>query len=676
MSAGFILSEALAKALKPSYSKGDLDVTVKYLVEGLKLGQYRIMVKKNFDTACWIPPVGKRGSHSIYYGDRMLARVIRHFVELNAIDMPDEKSIAAKLKAKPTIKSRAKSVTKPNAIDKSAILDAQASWLQENLSDKQYQTLQDWLVSAVSALGRHEREHARQTTQNLKQVNKDLKDLKIPFMYFNLFEDARIEHRSRQELDIPFGWTMFQALAPMDNPINLVLRCIQLEGEPDKEALDNDAPYTPRPTLSLGHIADSVESYYQRACRCTTSEQLYPIIMEFLAEFKDDIEQLNPPKPEKSEDSGDSDSAESSDDSSDSGDEGSDEKGSKSSAKSKDKKKPGAKNDDSAAPDADQKSSDSDAEGDSDAKERAGDLSTAADAAEEGDSFFDSFEEDAEVVGGTDAEGKAAEAKAKAALSEKTPEKGVKAKGIPDSIGEVESGGEAKEADFLARKAGIVDDTYQKRVTDLTSMLMRMFKTHTLSQATESLGHRISSRHIARGELRFIHRKVYGGKGKRKYTIVYDCSGSMSGKPDREGKLFLLALNNLAKTGYLEGSLILSGWVNGKPGWLSYKFPVKDDIILRIDPSHGSEGLQAALYDNLKKIVSNDDVFVYTDSCICDAPIKRELFAAKRIWPVGLYVGKQDDASEMERHFPQNIIRNSIEEVAEALLTRNRRTVG
>lgn len=68
--------------------------------------------------------------------------------------------------------------------------------------------------------------------------------------------------------------------------------------------------------------------------------------------------------------------------------------------------------------------------------------------------------------------------------------------------------------------------------------------------------------------------------------------------------------------------------------------------------------------------------FVYTDACICDAPLDRGFFAKRKIWPVGLYVGTDSAASEMERHFPQSIIRSNIEELVEKLVTRNRRTVG
>src|SRR5690606_26657232 len=154
---------------------------------------------------------------------------------------------------------------------------------------------------------------------------------------------------------------------------------------------------------------------------------------------------------------------------------------------------------------------------------------------------------------------------------------------------------------------------------------------HTLPAALEAPGRRMSSRHLAHNELRFIHKKVFGGKAKRKYSVVYDCSGSMNGRPDREGKLFLLALNNLAKRGYVQGNLILSGYVDGLPEWLKYPYPVSEEVILSIRTNHGAEGLQDALRDNLMDLKGMDDVFVYTDACIVDAPLDRAYFASQRI---------------------------------------------
>lgn len=661
MSSGFLLADALAEALRKPYHQGDTNITVQYLVEGLKIGEYRVMLKRNFDTACWVPPVGSRGSHSIYYGDRMLDRIFDRFCKVEGVAMPETKvfveqvkATMAAAKAAPApvpVKGKQPSKRTASVPPMTQVFNLRLEWLKTNLSPAQWAKLIEWLLLAVASYGRHEREHARQTIQDLKQVNKDLDALKIPFSLFNLFEDSRIEHISRQELGINFDWMVFEDIAPATNPFNLYLRCIQLEGEADQEALDSETPFDKDGARTIGHVAESVETYYQRACGCTTSEQLYPVIVEFLEEFKNDL----PPPPE------------------DEGGEGGGSKPGKGGEEGEGEGESGSK------PGEPGEGGESEEEY-TGAGERAGDLSTAAEAADKGDDFFSEFESDTEVVGGTDAAGQEAEAKAKGKLKDdgqRPPNpKAPPGQGIPESITPQASGGRAEERYFLTDYPGELDAEYKKRVVNLTATLMRMFKTHSLPAATETPGRRMSGRHLAQGELRFIHKKVFGGKGKRKYDIVYDCSGSMSGRPDREGKLFLLALNNLARRGFLEGSLILSGWVGGRPGWLSYQFPVKDELILRIHPHHQSEGLQSALADNLKSLIGKDDVFVYTDACICDEPLNRGFFASRRVWPVGLYVGSDRAAATMEQHFPQNIIRNTIEELVEAMLIRNRRTVG
>lgn len=643
--AQFMLSEALAKPLKPSYKRGNMQTTMAYLANGLKIGLYQVRLKRNFDTACWIPPVGSRAAHSIYYGDRMLDRVLDFFAKSNEIEVPDQdalKALAASAKLTRINAERVKrglpeiGLGELGPISATEVFDTKVDWFQEHLSTPLWDALQEKLVMAVASYGRHEREHARNTSQDLKQVSRDLRLMGISFQWFNLFEDARIEHRSRQEQGEPFGWKEFEDIASTDSPFSLFLRAIQLEGSPDEQALESEEPFGLTKTLSVGAAADRIQDYYLRAVACPTDKHLYPIIQEFLAEFKDEMP-APPPGSEK-------------------GEKGEGESGSGGGAHEGEDGGTGA-----------------------DAKTRAGDLSTAAEAAEKGDDFLELFDEDSEVIGGTDEQGRAAEAAADEKLKGKTSKDG---KGVPGGQGKpgsadpLATGGAGEPQHFLAREPGKIDAAYQTRVEKLTDRLLQMFKVKSLNVPLESPGKRMSGRHLARGELRYPRPVLFGGKGKRKYTIVYDCSGSMTGRTDREGKLFLLAMNNLAKLGYLQGNLILSGWVAGKPAWLTYPFPVEQDVLLAIHPSHSSEGIQAALQDNLRDIKGSDDVFIYTDACICDAPLNRDFFAGHRIWPVGLYVGSEKNASEMEKHFPQNIIRNTIEEVVEKMLTRNRRTVG
>lgn len=632
MSACFLLNQALALAFRGPYQQGDMDVTVQYLMSGLSVGTYRVMLKENFDTACWVPPAGKRASHSFYYGDRMLSRVVDFYCKEHGISVPSDEALKKLIDARNTGLSRAK----PPKVNKSQLLEERINWIASSIELDVWDKLVERLAFAVKAYGRHERQHARMTPQNLKTVSAELKLLKIPFKYFNLFEDARIEHVSRYELDEPFGWMAMEDIAPANHPFNMFLRCIQLEGLADTAALEDLSPLPQNPSRTVAHAAATIQVFYRRACECSTADHLYQVISEFLLEFKLELKEQPPklkpfglPLPSDDEEEGEP---------GESGEEGE--------------------------------------EGEEGARERAADLSAAAEASEKGDDFFDEFESDATVVGGTDEEGIAAESKAKEAMKGPPKSKAAGGQGIPESVKPTASGGRADESRFLTRYPGAIDKEYQARIDDLTEMLMRMFKTHNVTAYTEAEGRRISTRHMARGELRFMQKKVYGGKGKRKYSIVYDCSGSMSGRPDREGKLLLLALNNIAKKGYLEGHLVLSGWVGNVPSWLQYQFPVKDELILRIDPDHGHEGLQTSLMDNLKHIKGMDDVFVYTDANITDAPLNRDSFARHGVWPVGLYVGSDHAAARMEEHFPQNIIKPTIEEIVEAMLLRNRRTVG
>lgn len=661
MSSGFLLNKLLGDALRNAYHRGDLQVKMLYLVERLPLGKYRVMLKRNFDTACWIPPIGSRGSHSIYYGDRMLQRTIEFFCEQIKAEMPDlpkkeelaeaacnrllDEAKAAYKKAgrahharvaEPELKD-----IKPTSLD---MLNQLVIWLKSNLTDEQWDEFMTLLIDAVETYGRHERSHARETPRNLEATTSDLKDIGVPFTVFNLFEDARIEHISRQELRRVFGWNRFENINKTDNPLNMFHRLIFLEGEPDLEALDSTDTLPHGEEVS--QVAESVEAYYKRAIACTTAEMLYPIMVEFVTEFEEYVKALPPPP-------GSSAGAGTGAGSGSPGATGGDPSGGSEEAESEGGYTSGA------------------------------DLTIAAEAAAKGEDFFEEFEEGTEVVGGTDEEGEAAEAEAKEKLAPSKSRSNAKVdpnkdggQGIPDSVTPTASGGQATEPAFLAEKAGAMDESFRARIDKVTTMLMRMFRSIELQVPTEAPGRRMSSRHLARNEIRFPRKMLMGGKGKRRYSIVYDCSGSMSGSPDREGKVLLLALNNLARRGYLQGSLVLSGYVNGQPGWLQYDFPVAEDILLRIVPGHCSEGLQAAMADNLKHIKGMDDVFVYTDAAITDEPLDRDFFARNRIWPVGLYVGSEERAGEMDRHFPQNIIRDSIEDVVEAMLTRNRRTVG
>ena len=647
------LKHLLNGAMIKAYSDGNHKATMIALFSDGDIGLHRVVVKPEFDTACWIPPVGPKGSHVICLGDRMLARVIEFWA--NQCSLP-----------KPTPASKGISATRA--------LNARIAELLALASTEQVAKLEHLLFLAVVAYGVHEREHALSTPRDLKAINAELKVLKLPFSLFNLFEDARIEEAARNRHERKFDWILLEDLCPTATATALMLRCVQLEGNKDEPALNLEEP--------LGETGKTVaeaakrigDYYYPQAAKAPNARALYPLMLEFQKEFQ--------PEPESDKDKGDKGEGDGDSEGEGEGCESKSKgKGSSSSPKGepgkdkpKDKSKgPGDKGETEEA-------EASEGYGSGDAQDRAQDLSVAAEAAEKGEEFIQEFLEDAEIVDGNDAEAAEAKAKAKAkakAAKDNADKKPKNDQGIPDSVTPEASGGRAREQDFLANNPGAVDDAFQARVTAVTQTLLKIFKGKEVKAVSEKESSRISTRHAfigkQRGTTYFVHKAIIGGLEQKEFSVLYDCSGSMQGYADREGKVLLLALNNLAKRGYLVGNLILSGWVANKPGWLSFKFPVKPEIILRINPGHGHEGLQACLEDNLRTIKAGKEVFVYTDACITDAPLDKEALAKKGIKPIGLYVGPDSKTSEMQRHFPVNFISSTVEELVIRLVKHGKK---
>jgi len=114
----------------------------------LSLEPYEIMIKPNFDTACWYYDY-KNHTHKIFIGENIFDRIIEGFK------------------------------------DKSKIV-------------------QSYFI--------HEAAHSIFTTKNLVALNKKLSDKNLNFQLFNLFEDARIEYKIREIFGYSFNWSIFEEI--------------------------------------------------------------------------------------------------------------------------------------------------------------------------------------------------------------------------------------------------------------------------------------------------------------------------------------------------------------------------------------------------------------------------------------------------------------------------------
>jgi len=195
----------------------ELGLAVSSLTTDLILGAdnpgepFTVLMKPNFDTACWsfLPP------HRVYIGENCLSR-------------------------------------------------AKAGLTFEQL--ERY----------LDSFFRHEISHLRWTERNLIKVNQVLKKESIPFSLFNLFEDARVEHKERDRSAKLFNWSEFELIeVPVpgqeSRPITELFLLIQLENT-QRELRQPD-----------------VVTFYDRAINASTSLALVPIIKEWMVQFGADV---------------------------------------------------------------------------------------------------------------------------------------------------------------------------------------------------------------------------------------------------------------------------------------------------------------------------------------------------------------------------------------------------
>lgn len=131
------------------------------------------------------------------------------------------------------------------------------------------------LVQYVGAYVRHEYSHARWTVRDLPAVKQALKEQKLPFSLFNLFEDARIEHLERKASGQPFGWVNYEPLSTSFQPGAVFWQCIHFEG--DLEAVrDHVGEHMVEEEL------ESVFDFYRQALLCEEFEDMLELMKRWL----------------------------------------------------------------------------------------------------------------------------------------------------------------------------------------------------------------------------------------------------------------------------------------------------------------------------------------------------------------------------------------------------------
>lgn len=196
-------------------------------------------------------------------------------------------------------------------------------------------------------------------------------------------------------------------------------------------------------------------------------------------------------------------------------------------------------------------------------------------------------------------------------------------------------------------------------------LLERMLTGQSRNVLTDSPAKRMSNRHLGMGEVKYTRREDFS-RGLMNLDIVVDCSGSMGGAPIDSARCLLLALSNLASKGLVSGRAIFS---SGE-GWMACPLPIKPERIAQVVAFSGSEGIQRALTDNVRKLREADAVFVFTDAQITDRAFSKDDLRARKVEPMGLYVGNDGAESNMRNYFDKYLIRSNLDELCLGMVQR------
>lgn len=190
----------------------------------------------------------------------------------------------------------------------------------------------------------------------------------------------------------------------------------------------------------------------------------------------------------------------------------------------------------------------------------------------------------------------------------------------------------------------------------------------------ETPGRRIKAQRLAIGKAPYrVSDSGRPGRGRRKVSMVLDCSGSMC-SAIHNGRLLAAALSQLAKDGEIEGQLILSkGGSRDTVTYATVRWPVPNAVLEMVAADGGIEGLEHAIRSNRDKLVGHT-VLVYSDGCIGDDPILPESLRGLNV--MGVYCGEgEDDQGEagLRQYFSTVLARETLQDIACSLAQELRR---
>lgn len=201
------------------------------------------------------------------------------------------------------------------------------------------------------------------------------------------------------------------------------------------------------------------------------------------------------------------------------------------------------------------------------------------------------------------------------------------------------------------------------RIDACAHRLMRAFKGHEEIESTDRPGRRLNMRRVVADDDR-VFRKVNDGqsRGTAPFVLIVDCSGSMQGYYQEEGRHLVGIMNRLAERGVIQGKVVLTQAHYGHR-YQTFDLPVPMAIVERI-PAEGSEGLQPTL-EAIAPLLETHVVAVYTDACLNDGAVEKAKMHRKGIYTYGMYCGPRERAPKLKDHFDRPLLAKDLESLTE-----------
>lgn len=201
----------------------------------------------------------------------------------------------------------------------------------------------------------------------------------------------------------------------------------------------------------------------------------------------------------------------------------------------------------------------------------------------------------------------------------------------------------------------------------LLATMKKMFMTPHRKEATEIPSKRLDIKRIISGDNKRFKRKSTKDIAKKNITIILDLSGSMYDTISNM-RLLVDVLNKMVQNNIIDATLILTGTKGFSAIHEVLAMPLQNNVLQRIEPKFGGEGLHNTMSENINLLTRCDYVWILTDGFIDDKPLDKHYYHQYNIYTYAMYIGNTYYKEKMLESFDYVICEKNISDLGKVVL--------